>query len=63
MIPQNGTALSDGGRQTVSVTIIFSVIATICVGMRFWARRIRNITPLLEDWMVVGALVRTRGER
>ncbi len=40
-----------------AVSIIVTLLATICVALRFYARRIKSISPLPEDWLAVVALV------
>lgn len=49
--------LSEGGLTAVVLSTFFSVIAIIAVGLRFWVRRRKRIGPLLEDWLILAALV------
>ena len=46
-----------GGVQTITVTIIFVILATIAVALRFLARRMKHVQFAVEDYMVLVALV------
>lgn len=49
--------LSKGGLTAVVLSVFFSVIAIVAVGLRFWVRRMKGTRPLLEDWLILAALV------
>lgn len=53
--------LSTGGLTAVVVSFIFTFLATIAVGLRFWVRRIKRVGVLVEDWLIVAALVCSTG--
>jgi hypothetical protein len=53
--------LTEAGFRTVVITVVFSSLATVAVLGRFWARYLNAFVPVLEDWLVVGALVFTWG--
>lgn len=38
-------------------TIVLTVLAAFFVTLRFWARRLRNIPPGLDDYLALAALV------
>lgn len=50
--------LSRIGTTAIILSFVFSFLATVFVGLRFWVRRIKRVGPLLEDWLVLVALVR-----
>ncbi|KAF2815341.1 uncharacterized protein BDZ99DRAFT_516074 [Mytilinidion resinicola] len=54
-LPADG--LTEMGLRTIVITVVFSFLATVAVIGRFWARYLNAITPLLEDWLVVGGLI------
>ena len=49
--------LSHGGQTAIVVSFIFSFLATIAVGLRLYVRRIKRIGVLMEDWLILAALV------
>jgi hypothetical protein len=53
--------LTKYGVRTIAITVIFTALATFAVIGRFWARHLNAFRPVLEDWLVVGALVMTWG--
>lgn len=54
--------LSQGGLTAVVLSTFFSVVAMIAVGLRFWvARQMKRRELLLEDWLILAALVRSPG--
>lgn len=53
--PRN--TLSDGGLTAVVVSFIFSFLAIIFVGLRFYVRRVKKVEVLVEDWLILTALV------
>jgi hypothetical protein len=46
-----------GKRVLVGTGIAFSILPTIAVGLRFYARRIGGAKLGLDDWLMVPALV------
>jgi hypothetical protein len=53
--------LTDNGVLTVALTLVFSVLATLAVVGRFWARYLNAFKPVIEDWLLVGGLIFTWG--
>jgi hypothetical protein len=53
--------LTEEGRRTVVITIIFTVLATVAVIARFWARYLSALTLKVEDWLILGGLIFTWG--
>ena len=53
--------LTGFGVRTIVITLIFTLVATISVFGRFGARFLNGVKPLLEDWLVVVALIFTWG--
>jgi len=53
--------LTHNGVLTVVITLVFSVLATLAVVGRFWARYLNAFTPVIEDWLLVGGLIFTWG--
>jgi len=53
--------LTEEGRRTVIITVVFAALATFAVIGRFWARYLNAFTPVLEDWLIVGGLIFTLG--
>ena len=50
--------LDNGHAQSVVIcAILFPAITTLCVGGRFAARRIKKVSPGLDDWVTLPALV------
>jgi hypothetical protein len=47
--PSHTGHLSEGGITAVVLSFVFSFLATIAVGLRFWVRRIKGVGLLLED--------------
>jgi hypothetical protein len=41
-------------------TLVLGVVATLAVGGRFWARKLKKQRYGLEDWTVLASLVRGR---
>ena len=41
----------------ITVIAVFSGVATVAVGLRFWARKIQNMSPELNDYLIVLGLV------
>ena len=44
--------------QYVVITSVFSGLATVAVALRLWARRIKNISLELSDYLIIFGLVR-----
>lgn len=42
-------------------TITLTILAILFVALRFWARRLRNIVPGVDDYLALGALVLQSG--
>jgi small neutral amino acid transporter SnatA (MarC family) len=53
--------LTEEGRRTVVITIVFTVLATVAVIARFWARFLSALTLQVEDWLIFGGLIFTWG--
>lgn len=49
--------LSDGGKTAIVTSVVFSSLATIAVGLRFYVRRIKRTGVFVEDWLLLSALV------
>lgn len=49
--------LSDGALTAITVSFAFSFISTIAVDLRFYVRRVKRVGLLVEDWMILAALV------
>ena len=49
--------LSDNGVRVVVVCAIFMPLATIAVGLRFYARYLKRIAYSLDDWCLLASLV------
>lgn len=43
--------------QLLGVTIMFSIVCTVVVGLRIWLRHFQNCIGL-EDWLMVAGMVR-----
>lgn len=57
-IPSSSSqTLSGGGVTAIVLSVVFSVLASIAVGLRFYARRVKRVGVLLEDWLILAALV------
>ena len=57
-IPSSSSqTLSGGGATAVVLSVVFSGLASIAVGLRFYARRVQRARVLLEDWLILAALV------
>ena len=41
----------------ITVIAVFSGVASVAVGLRFWARRIQNMSLELNDYLIVLGLV------
>lgn len=41
----------------LALTIIFPCLAAITVAGRFYSRRLKRMTPGLDDWLILAALV------
>jgi hypothetical protein len=50
--------LAPGGVELISTSIVTTFLATIWIGLRFYARHIKGIGVQPEDYMAVVALVR-----
>lgn len=44
-------------RATVAVCVVFMALATVAVVARFWSRRVKGMTPALDDWLIVAGLI------
>lgn len=53
--------LTSYGVRTIAITVVFAALATVSVVGRFWSRYLTAFKPVLEDWLVVGALILTWG--
>ncbi|KAH8704345.1 hypothetical protein GQ44DRAFT_831563 [Phaeosphaeriaceae sp. PMI808] len=53
--------LTTYGVRTIVITCVFAALATFAVIGRFWSRYLTAFKPVLEDWLVIGALVITWG--
>jgi hypothetical protein len=53
--------LTTYGARTIAITVVFTALATFAVIGRFWARYLNAFKPVIEDWLVVGALIMTWG--
>ena len=40
-----------------TIIAVFSAVASVAVGLRFWARRIQNMSLELNDYLIVVGLV------
>ena len=40
-------------------SVVFPILAILAVSGRFYARRLKNVRPALDDWLILIALVRT----
>jgi hypothetical protein len=49
--------LSDNGVKVVILISVFWALSTLFVGLRFYARYLKNAGIMIEDWLVMGALV------
>lgn len=59
--PRVGRLVNDRARELNGTTTALLVLATVFVGLRFWARHMRlGIGP--DDWMTVAALVSSNNE-
>jgi hypothetical protein len=59
MPSKSANALSDGGLTATVISFVFSFLATIFVVLRFWVRRMRRLAVLVEDWLILAAIVRS----
>lgn len=59
--PTRTKILSDGALTAIAVSFVFSFISTIAVGLRFYVRRVKKVGVLVEDWMILAALVGPSG--
>ena len=50
--------LSGNAVKAVVCSVIFSVLGTVAVILRFYARRLKKAPYGLEDWLVLASLVR-----
>ncbi|TGO32447.1 hypothetical protein BHYA_0316g00020 [Botrytis hyacinthi] len=55
--PNSYRGLNDRGAQVIVIVAVFWTIATISVVLRLHARRMKRIAFMIEDWLVVGALI------
>ncbi|KAF7907879.1 uncharacterized protein EAE98_011243 [Botrytis deweyae] len=55
--PNSHRGLNDRGAQVIVIVAVFWTIATISVVLRLHARRMKRIAFMIEDWLVVGALI------
>ncbi len=62
LTPHNHSLTEDGVKVLI-VTIALTLLATLSVLARLWARHVNNRSwkPTIEDWLVMGALVFTWG--
>lgn len=51
--------LAPGGVRLLSTSVVITFLATIWIGLRFYAHRIKGIGVQPEDYMAVVALVRS----
>ncbi|MCJ1393790.1 hypothetical protein MMC18_006666 [Xylographa bjoerkii] len=49
--------LSDGGREIIIVSVVFTLVATVAVGLRFLARWKTKVSLGTNDWTIVAGLV------
>ncbi|KAF7952622.1 uncharacterized protein EAE97_002119 [Botrytis byssoidea] len=56
-LPKSYRGLNDRGAQVIVIVAVFWTIATISVVLRLHARRMKGIALMIEDWLVVGALI------
>ncbi|PQE05647.1 integral membrane protein [Rutstroemia sp. NJR-2017a BBW] len=49
--------LNKRGASVVIIVAVFWTIATVSVALRFYARRIKKSMFMIEDWLVLGALI------
>ena len=54
----NTDRLSPGGTTIVIICVVFIIPAALAVGLRLWARRIKQVRLLANDYLVMAALVR-----
>lgn len=41
----------------VAASVALSVLSVVAVALRFWARHVQRATLLMDDWLLVPALV------
>ncbi|POS70078.1 integral membrane protein [Diaporthe helianthi] len=54
--------LATGGVQLLIICWIFTPLAIVAVGLRFWARRVKRQSLVLNDWVIAVALVFNCGQ-
>ena len=59
--PSRTKILSDGGLTAIAVSSVFSFISSIAVALRFYVRRVKKVGVLVEDWLILAALVGPSG--
>jgi hypothetical protein len=49
--------INANGIKVVILIGLFWTLSTVFVGLRFYARRMKSVDIMVEDWLVLGALV------
>lgn len=63
VFPAEGpTTISGAGKMLIVLSCAFLLLATIFVGLRFWARSVKGLSYALNDYMILVALVFAAGE-
>ncbi|KAI9760262.1 MAG: hypothetical protein M4579_001776 [Chaenotheca gracillima] len=55
--PRGDASVTQDGVQIIIVTIVFLMLATTAVCLRFYARYMRRVQCVIEDYMVLAALI------
>lgn len=50
--------ISSKGAVVIIITVTFTALSFLFVGLRLWARRLRRSTLTVDDFMIMAALVR-----
>ncbi|KAJ9283323.1 hypothetical protein DTO021C3_9097 [Paecilomyces variotii] len=58
----DSNSISSKGAVVISITVTFSALSFLFVGLRLWARRLRRSTLTVNDFMIMAALVFQVGE-
>ncbi|KAJ9294475.1 hypothetical protein DTO271G3_6743 [Paecilomyces variotii] len=58
----DSNSISSKGAVVIIVTVTFSALSFLFVGLRLWARRVRRSTLTVNDFMIMAALVFQVGE-
>lgn len=56
-LQSNDAVFENRGSFCLARSITMLVLATVCVALRFWCRKIRFAKYALDDWMLLAALV------